>query len=154
VYGVTLLKAPGGHTTGDPWFDAIVPPPNLNPTSKQTTTQIRTWLNYCALENERLSGQTTTLLKPNIPRRVLKIDPERDFVYLVEPMDAYKYALLSYCWGGDQSTKTTKLTLTSHRRGININTLPNTIQDAIRVTRTIGLEYIWIDALCKCALTI
>lgn len=29
-----------------------------------------------------------------------------------------------------------------------LDNLPPTIQDALRVTQTLGFQYIWIDALC------
>jgi hypothetical protein len=32
--------------------------------------------------------------------------------------------------------------------GINIHTMPKTFQDAVKVTRALGISYIWIDSLC------
>ena len=43
---------------------------------------------------------------------------------------------------------TTKSNLTSHLSNIDLDELPPAIQDAIRLTRLLGLRYIWIDALC------
>jgi hypothetical protein len=70
-------------------------------------------------------------------------------VRLEAPPSACRYALLSYCWGGDQSTKITKHNLASYERGIDIRRLPRMIRDAIEMTKTIGLENLWVNALCK-----
>jgi hypothetical protein len=83
-----------------------------------------------------------------MPKRLLKIEPDSDTIYLLEPTKPHNYALLSYCWGGDQSTKTTVSNLSSHRRGIRISTLSQTIRDAIDVTKLLEIEYLWVDALC------
>ncbi|KAK9416583.1 putative Heterokaryon incompatibility domain-containing protein [Seiridium unicorne] len=61
-----------------------------------------------------------------------------------------KYAALSYSWGGDQIFKTTKARLPSYQSSIPWDLLKPyaTITNAIRVTHSLGLEYLWIDALC------
>jgi len=58
------------------------------------------------------------------------------------------YATLSYCWGGDQTFKTTLKTITEYKQEIQPKSLPQGLQDAIYVAIHLGLEYIWIDALC------
>ncbi|KKY28927.1 putative heterokaryon incompatibility [Diplodia seriata] len=35
-----------------------------------------------------------------------------------------------------------------HQNGIPIDTIPKTLHDAILVTRVLGIQYLWIDALC------
>jgi hypothetical protein len=62
------------------------------------------------------------------------------------------YAALSYVWG-DTSTYRTRLEnipLLRTHGGIEkvLNQLPTVIKDAIDLTRRLGLQYIWIDALC------
>ncbi|KAJ8473485.1 hypothetical protein ONZ51_g7844 [Trametes cubensis] len=60
-----------------------------------------------------------------------------------------QYVALSYVWGGQQRHRTTKNNLASYiRHGINPAILPRTIQDAIRVTRALGLRFLWLDSLC------
>ena len=69
-----------------------------------------------------------------------------------------KYIALSYCWGPDEGpseqdprpgqVKTTFANLASHIRGIVIKTLPQTIQDVLICARKVGVEYVWVDALC------
>lgn len=58
------------------------------------------------------------------------------------------YAALSYCWGTCPALKSTKSNLASRKRGLSISAIPLTIRDAVRVTRDLGLHYLWVDALC------
>jgi len=59
------------------------------------------------------------------------------------------YTALSYCWGAEpQPLVTTKLNVKMMSEGILTSSLAKTIQDAITVTRKLGIRYIWIDALC------
>ncbi|KAF1994695.1 HET-domain-containing protein, partial [Amniculicola lignicola CBS 123094] len=58
------------------------------------------------------------------------------------------YACLSYCWGGPQPVRLVLDTMDAHFRGIQVNTLPKTLQDAIEVVKTLDIKYIWIDCLC------
>lgn len=61
-----------------------------------------------------------------------------------------RYATLSHCWGssGRQPLKTTQANLQSHLQRIPWASIPKTFQDAITVTRSMGLDYVWIDSLC------
>ncbi|TPX08122.1 uncharacterized protein E0L32_010189 [Thyridium curvatum] len=67
-----------------------------------------------------------------------------------EPGDPGFYAALSYCWGRnvDALYKTETATLKDRQERIRFDELPKTFQDAIRITRRLGLPYIWIDAIC------
>jgi hypothetical protein len=40
--------------------------------------------------------------------------------------------------------------LASRKLGMNVDHLPRTFQDAITMTRRLGVRYIWIDSLCIC----
>lgn len=63
-----------------------------------------------------------------------------------------KYAALSYCWGSPEGTsimKTTKQTRKTYEvEGISEQDMPATFIDAISVARKLGIQYLWIDALC------
>lgn len=60
-----------------------------------------------------------------------------------------QYATLSYCWGNSLPKTTTKATKYEHEtKGIDIQSMPATFQDAIYVARKLGIRYLWIDALC------
>lgn len=55
---------------------------------------------------------------------------------------------LSYCWGGSQRMTTTKQTLGDLSERIPLLELPQSLQDAVFVTRQMGIRYLWVDALC------
>lgn len=59
------------------------------------------------------------------------------------------YVCLSHRWGSITSSQMTKTaTLAAREHGIQLSSLPLTFQDAIKITRSVGLQYIWIDSLC------
>ena len=59
-----------------------------------------------------------------------------------------RYATLSYCWGGAEFVKLKQENIEDFRRNIPIEKLCKTWKDAIFIAQHLGLEYIWIDALC------
>jgi hypothetical protein len=61
---------------------------------------------------------------------------------------AADYLALSYCWGEDQNFVTTTANIGNRFAGISFDKLPKTFQDAVAITRHMGVRYLWIDALC------
>lgn len=68
--------------------------------------------------------------------------------------DSEGYIVLSHCWGAPTDEDKEKFCTTPenylHRveNGVSYNDLPKTFQDAVRVTRELRKEYLWIDSLC------
>lgn len=58
------------------------------------------------------------------------------------------YTILSHCWGGEVPTTTTTENMEEHTRAIPTRSLPKTFQDAVLITRKVGVRYLWIDSLC------
>ncbi|KAI0628098.1 heterokaryon incompatibility protein-domain-containing protein [Trametes polyzona] len=62
------------------------------------------------------------------------------------------YLALSYVWGpssAQQHCRTTRANIKTYTMdGIPVSTLPQTIRDAIYLTRALGFRYLWIDSLC------
>ena len=59
------------------------------------------------------------------------------------------YMALSHRWGeGDEQFRTDKSNFETRCKEINFHELPKTFQDAVTVTRKLGVEYLWIDTLC------
>jgi hypothetical protein len=58
-----------------------------------------------------------------------------------------RYATLSHPWETvDQHTNTTA-DIKAHENGIEVQALPKSFQEAIAVTRKLGIRYLWIDSL-------
>ncbi|KAI0631614.1 heterokaryon incompatibility protein-domain-containing protein [Trametes polyzona] len=65
--------------------------------------------------------------------------------------EAYSYVALSYVWGADGQRRqycTTTKNVSDYMDGIDPQHLPQTIRDAIQVTRDLGFDYLWVDGLC------
>lgn len=60
------------------------------------------------------------------------------------------YVALSYCWGKSASLRTPVATLPKLRLRGSLNSLdvPLTIRDAMLLTKKLGFQYLWDDALC------
>jgi hypothetical protein len=72
-------------------------------------------------------------------------------LYTVPREEHPDYAALSYCWGNSRHQVEAKTTIANvHDRhcGMDFSQLPQTIKDAIEVCRSLGLTYLWVDALC------
>lgn len=84
-----------------------------------------------------------------LPTRVLDVST-LNLVRLVEPASGTiaPFIALSYCWGDGNSVTTTSGTIDDHKDGIVTSRLPQTLQDAVQLTRELGVQYLWIDALC------
>ncbi|KAM0318573.1 hypothetical protein ACHAO8_001664 [Botrytis cinerea] len=59
-----------------------------------------------------------------------------------------KYATLSHCWGAIPYLMLKTTSIDSMMIKIPEDNLTKTFQDAIRISRALGIEYIWIDSLC------
>jgi hypothetical protein len=85
------------------------------------------------------------------PRRLVQLsrhgEPEYAKIYQVAQCQG-SYTALSYCWGGPQIHATTKAVYPQYLEQLPYSQLPQTILDAFRVTRNLGLGYTWIDSLC------
>lgn len=60
------------------------------------------------------------------------------------------YAALSYSWGKDRSKrfKTRDESYDERLNGFREDDLPQTILDAVILTRKLGLKHLWVDAIC------
>jgi hypothetical protein len=68
------------------------------------------------------------------------------------PLQKIRYIALSYVWGPSKYQKTKLLTsnvLQLGRAGsLRTRPVPQTIEDAIELTKLLGFDYLWVDALC------
>ncbi|MCJ1385497.1 hypothetical protein MMC17_008620 [Xylographa soralifera] len=120
--------------------------------SDECLKQLQFWLDKCTNQH------TTYCIPPSIPgerataARFLHIREGLGQPFDVRVVAAtehnYRYIALSYCWGRSKSLTTTSQNLAAHCRTISFKALPGTFQDAIIITQRLGIQYIWIDALC------
>ena len=69
-------------------------------------------------------------------------------VELDEGTDGH-YTTLSYCWGSSRPKFSPTRAMPETQTGeIDVENLPKAFQDAITLTRLLGVRYIWIDGLC------
>lgn len=97
-----------------------------------------------------VDGKLTTEI-PRLPTRVIdvgSIKPPRAPRLFISKGQKGKYASLSHCWGGQRWLATTSSTIYEMQDGFELDHIPRTYADAITVTRSLGLQYLWIDSFC------
>ena len=87
-----------------------------------------------------------------MPRRLIDTKPDqsqtRIKVVSCSDIGRVEYVTLSYSWGGKTTTMLTNENLHTLANGVDICSLPRTIQDAISLTWRLNYCYLWVDALC------
>lgn len=113
----------------------------------EMSRQVASWIDDCHEKHMACVAAAPT----SLPTRVLAVEQGlgADNVRIHETHgEKGLYAALSYCWGGPQPVMLMNDAYESMVAGIELSKLPRTLQDAVRVTRELGLSYLWIDALC------
>lgn len=141
------------------WVDNVreFPPPSTQ--SAEAMTLLKRWLENCLQEHSTVCDVTISgthineLSEPKLPTRVIDVGPPDGSMepYLKQSKGSSGfYCTLSHCWGDPELRpfKTTKDNLSDHLKRIPWDHLPKTFQDAIIITRSIGIRWLWIDALC------
>ncbi|CCT73239.1 related to tol protein [Fusarium fujikuroi IMI 58289] len=110
----------------------------------------RNQLVHC-VQNHRLCNE---LNAAKLPPRVLDLGPpgtaglDTDIKLVSSLGQQDRYACLSYCWGGTIDIRLLRNRYHGYLRRIPWDILPQGYQDAIQLTRQLGIRYIWIDSLC------
>ena len=60
-----------------------------------------------------------------------------------DPSIPYKYMTLSHCWGGLVPYTLTLSNIDILLKGMSLNKLPPTFVEAIKITRRLGVQYLW-----------
>lgn len=88
----------------------------------------------------------------SLPTRVVDVSYALDKVRIMPTSGASgRYITLSHCWcePGLMNTKLTVHHLEEYtNEGISLDDLPLTFRDAVELTRSLGVPYLWIDSLC------
>lgn len=108
----------------------------------------RTWLSNCDQYHKVCQRRATT--HQFYPSRLLDLSDGAICRLRNSAVDALSgpYCTLSHCWGRGEFLKLTSATMYELEHGVSISSLSRTFQDAIQAVRSMGIQYLWIDALC------
>ncbi|KXH42137.1 HET domain-containing protein [Colletotrichum simmondsii] len=150
VKGLQIYTSHNDPAARDFWTRPIQnDPANCLPT-------VKSWLADCEAKHEKCR-ELKTQSGPSAlrPARLIYIGPNSTAAgFSLRLQDTAnlnplpRFAALSYCWGGNQTVKCETSTLEAFTKNIPFHKLPQTIQDAVKVCAQLGVEYIWVDALC------
>lgn len=116
--------------------------PHWDPASKDFTRLALRWIEDCP--GHRFCSPYSPAL---LPSRTLRVS-EGLKLHIARDGELGRYTALSYCWGRGNSTVLTKETVKTWTACVPEDGLPQTLKDAIQFTRSLGIENLWIDALC------
>ena len=127
------------------WPLESLPPKLKEYTLDARIATVETWLRDCRDNHPNCCKRALKL-----PKRVLDVSPREGGLRLYETdgNESAEYICLSHRWGSTRPLTTTKATLEKLESSIPWEIVPRTFQDAITVTRRLGVRYLWIDSLC------
>ena len=119
---------------GDPRADSVV-------------RTIQRWLFACK-KHTGCSQSARTL-----PDRLIDVgrsqDPQLRLIENLQPAaTSPEYIALSYRWDTDNQFVTTRNRLEQFKAGMDEAIIPQTFEDVIWLSRRLGIEHVWIDAIC------
>jgi hypothetical protein len=87
---------------------------------------------------------------PLLPSRVIDVgvSESSEPKLFVTAAQRAKWVALSHRWGHQEFLTTIRSNFEEMTTGINRSALPATFQDAMTITRNLGIRYLWIDSLC------
>ncbi|KAI1172382.1 HET-domain-containing protein [Nemania sp. FL0916] len=107
----------------------------------------RRWMNACQNDHTGCLKNST----PDLPTRVIDVGAKsRDqrLRLIITQGQRGSYVALSHCWGGQVSQLLLIDNIDQFKHGIEIQDLPLTFQDAVRIALELNIGYLWIDSLC------
>ncbi|KAK4678773.1 hypothetical protein QC764_311340 [Podospora pseudoanserina] len=123
----------------------IFSPPQQEPWSAPNISFTQSILNAARPATTKFKP-TRLLSLPTSPSSAIKLTTTTHIPHPIQ------YAALSYCWGPSsdaiQQTTLTTSSLPSRMTGIPLSDLSPVMLDAVKVCRSLGIPYLWIDALC------
>jgi hypothetical protein len=156
---ISASAGPGSAaaTSGD-----IIGRSTRNPHSEESISLIAQWLqdctlhhDMCKLEHERKEGTIDYKERgPDIPARVIDAGLGGAGVDNLRLIKAGKnigeYAALSHRWSLDPTEhfKTVTGNISARMVGFSKSSLPKTFRDAVTLTQSLGIQYLWIDSIC------
>lgn len=140
-----LLHFPSEHIHDCKDFARLYDPKRID------ISLLKEWLHTCRTDH---GVQCSGVSLPPLKHSILLVDVKHlCLVRINAGIPVPTYAALSYVWGHAVSLQTTRLNLNAYLspgglRSQEAGRISNTITDAIQLTRSIGLDYLWVDSLC------
>jgi hypothetical protein len=110
---------------------------------------INSWLKVC---REKCNFNTLVLEKALMPLRLIDVggaDGSKDPVLIIMPNRKGIYLTLSYRWFENPfKAKPSNWLELCKKIPLNDDKMPQAIKNAITFTRWLGVQYLWVDALC------
>ncbi|WXC44630.1 hypothetical protein QX201_004365 [Fusarium graminearum] len=127
----------------------------IDPHTPEAIVQIAslasTWIRTCRETHQHCQSYYEKGEPRVLPTRLVDVGTDFNPPRLFVPqrhLGSFEYIALSYAWGSKSFIKTTYSNLEAMTQHLPWAQLPKTIQDAILVTRSLGVRYLWVDALC------
>jgi hypothetical protein len=112
----------------------------------------REWLRVC---DDPKQHQCNPTLDGPLPTRVLDVgsteEPTTLRLHFRVPGETGRYVALSHQWGDPKIHRlfrTERANFREYQNSISFDALPKTFQDAVTVSRQLGICFLWIDSLC------
>lgn len=128
-------------------YSSVVRP---DPNGSNALKRIRQWVEKCQTECTYCNDSSAQSLA-SYPTRLIDVSqpPLRLVITAsLKPEERLPYVTLSHCWGGNRYFTTQRGTLSKRLRGFAMADLPATFRDAISLTRSLNIRYLWIDSVC------
>ncbi|KAK4208671.1 heterokaryon incompatibility protein-domain-containing protein [Rhypophila decipiens] len=113
------------------------------------------WLRNCLENHPRCLSSAHAHARSTdwLPTRLLYVGSEpysrlRLVSTAQDNLGLVSYAALSYRWGDQSQFCLTSAKIEQYHESIAFCELSKTLQEAVKTCRSIGLEYLWVDALC------
>lgn len=124
---------------------------STNTGSVETLNLAASWIHHCNASHRecaRLREQ-----EHRLPTRLIDVGTSdgsiKPHLFIPPASTTFTpYTTLSYRWGSAPSILLTQNSLSSLLEEIPFHLLPKTNQDAVMITRLLGIKYLWIDAIC------
>lgn len=115
---------------------------------KDKLVVVKQWYEHCTLTH----GNRCMPKVERAPSRLIEVGTVDVAPRIVLSKDQrnsdQRYTTLSHCWGANLPIRTLMSNVYAYGEGIRPQTIPRTFEDAILITRALGISFIWIDALC------
>lgn len=128
-------------------YSSVVRP---DPTGPITLKRIRQWIEKCETECTHCNDSSVQS-STSYPTRLIDVSQPPLRLVITSSLkqeERLPYIALSHCWGGNRCFMTTRDAISDRLRGFAMAALPDTFQDAVSLTRSLHIRYLWIDSVC------